>query len=245
MTLANLALSSSENLRTCAAISTEDVVVVVSSDMTLAISEIAAEPIEDGLDEGGFEFEVCVWVFLSGHMQAMWPCFEHSKHHPSCLCFCFSVSVVAFHTVALVSMAFRSHGGSWVQGGRVFSPSFHLQKNCPHWLLFFCDMVWFLWFRLGMFPSFWACSPFFWIQPHCWACAANVHCSKFAGFSSSIHASARGIGSPSWNSLMAAGSLMLISAQLARNWKSAMYWSMFPPCIFSFRRSLWAFSLAV
>ena len=60
MTLANLALSSSENLRTCAAISTEDVVVVVSSDMTLAISEIAAEPIEDGLDEGGFEFEVCV-----------------------------------------------------------------------------------------------------------------------------------------------------------------------------------------
>ena len=36
----------------------EDVVVVVSSNMTLAISEIVAEPIEDKLDEGGFEFMV-------------------------------------------------------------------------------------------------------------------------------------------------------------------------------------------
>ena len=163
MTLANLALSSSENLRTRAAISAEDVVVVVSSNMTLAISEIVVDSTKDELDEGGFEFKAHAQVFLSGHMRAMWPCFEHSKHRPSYLCFCFSVSVVAFRTVALVSMAFRSLGGSWVWGGHVFPPLFHLQKNCPHWLLFFCNVVWFPWFRLGMFPSFWACSPFFWI----------------------------------------------------------------------------------
>ena len=71
MTLANSALSSSENLRTCVAISAEDVVVVVSSDMTLAISKIAVEPIEDKLDEGRFEFKVRAQVFLSGHMRAM------------------------------------------------------------------------------------------------------------------------------------------------------------------------------
>ena len=57
MTLANSALSSSKNLRTHAVISAEDVVVMVSSDMTLATSEIVAEPIEDELDEEGFEFE--------------------------------------------------------------------------------------------------------------------------------------------------------------------------------------------
>ena len=148
-------------------ISAEDVVVVVSSNMTLVISEIVVEPIEDELVEGGFEFMVRAQVFLSGHRWAMWPCFEHSKHHPSCLCFCFSASVVAFRTVPHLSMVFRSHGGSWVWGGHVFPPSFCLQKNCPHWLLFFCDMVWFPWFRLGMFPSFWARSPFFWIQPRC------------------------------------------------------------------------------
>ena len=154
MTLANLALSSSKNLRTHAAISTEDVVVVVSSDMTLATSKIVAEPIENELDEEGFEFKAYTQVFLPGHMQAMWPCFKLSKHCPSCLCFCFSASVVAFHTVALVSMAFGSHEGSWVWGGHVFSPSFHFQNNCPHWLLFFCDTVWSPWFWFGMFPSF-------------------------------------------------------------------------------------------
>ena len=53
------------------AISTDDVVVVVSSDMTLAISEIAVEPIEDELDEGRFEFKVYAQVFLLGHMWAM------------------------------------------------------------------------------------------------------------------------------------------------------------------------------
>ena len=71
MTLANLALSSSENLRTHVVISTEDVVVVVSSNMTLAISEIVVDPIEDGLDEGRLEFKVRAQVFLSGHMRAM------------------------------------------------------------------------------------------------------------------------------------------------------------------------------
>ena len=71
MTLANLALSSSKNLRTHAAISAEDVVVVVSSDMTLATSEIVAEPIENELDEEGFEFKAHARVFLPGHMQAM------------------------------------------------------------------------------------------------------------------------------------------------------------------------------
>ena len=71
MTLANLALSSSENLRMRVAISTEDVVVVVSPDMTLAISETVVEPIEDKLDEGGFKFKVHARVFLLGHMRAM------------------------------------------------------------------------------------------------------------------------------------------------------------------------------
>ena len=86
--------------------------VVVSSDMTLATSEVVAEPIEDELDEEGFKFEARAQVFLLGHIQAMSPHFEHSKHRPSCLCFCFSASVVAFHIVALVSMAFGSCGGS-------------------------------------------------------------------------------------------------------------------------------------
>ena len=71
MTLANLALSSSENLRTRAAISAEDVVVVVSSNMTLAISEIVVDSTKDELDEGGFEFKAHAQVFLSGHMRAM------------------------------------------------------------------------------------------------------------------------------------------------------------------------------
>ena len=71
MTLANLALSLSKNLRTCAAISTEDVVVVVSSDMTLVTSEIVAKPIENELDEEESEFEAHAQVFLPGHMQVI------------------------------------------------------------------------------------------------------------------------------------------------------------------------------
>ena len=39
------------------AISAEDVVVIVSLDMTLAMSEIVAEPTKDKFDEKGFEFE--------------------------------------------------------------------------------------------------------------------------------------------------------------------------------------------
>lgn len=58
ITLANSALSLSENLRTCAAISAEDVIVIVSLDMMLATSKIVAEPIKDELDEEGVKFKV-------------------------------------------------------------------------------------------------------------------------------------------------------------------------------------------
>ena len=53
------------------AISAEDVVVIVSLDMTLATSKIVAKPTKDKFNEKGFEFEAHAWVFLSGHMRAM------------------------------------------------------------------------------------------------------------------------------------------------------------------------------
>src|SRR5258708_38897023 len=50
--------------------------------------------------------------FLCGQFQVMCPCREHSKHCPSCRCFCFSASVIAFRTV-LTSMQFVSKGAAW------------------------------------------------------------------------------------------------------------------------------------
>src|SRR5258707_14002361 len=49
--------------------------------------------------------------FLCGQFWVMCPCREHSKHHPSCRCFCFLASVVAFHT-ASTSIVFGSKVGA-------------------------------------------------------------------------------------------------------------------------------------
>src|SRR5713226_682165 len=49
--------------------------------------------------------------FLCGQFWAMCPCKEHSKHRPSCRCFCFLASVVAFRT-ASTSIAFGLKGGA-------------------------------------------------------------------------------------------------------------------------------------
>ena len=68
-------------------------------------------------DEEGIDSEVQMQVFFLEHILAMWPCLEHSKQCPSCRCFCFLASVVAFCAVALVSMAFGSCGESWACSG--------------------------------------------------------------------------------------------------------------------------------
>ena len=49
--------------------------------------------------------------FLCGQLRAICPCKEHSKHRPSCRCFCFLASVVAFH-IASMSIAFGSKVGA-------------------------------------------------------------------------------------------------------------------------------------
>src|SRR5258708_21027521 len=49
--------------------------------------------------------------FLCGQFQAICPCSEHSKHRPSCRCFCFSASVVAFQ-ITLTSIVFWSKVGA-------------------------------------------------------------------------------------------------------------------------------------
>ncbi len=87
--------------------------------------------------------------FLCGQFCAMCPCSKHSKHHPSCQCFCFSASVVAFRTVS-TSIAFGSKGGAQ-QGfacplfplfqGKVF-PWFCMLRWGGRLLPTFCFNVW-------------------------------------------------------------------------------------------------------
>src|SRR5260370_35066411 len=63
--------------------------------------------------------------FLWGQFLAMCPYSEHLKHRPSCRCFCFSASVVAFQTISM-SIALGSKGGA--QRGfacPLFPPLFH------------------------------------------------------------------------------------------------------------------------
>jgi hypothetical protein len=67
--------------------------------------------------------------FFTGQFLARCPCWEHSKHLPSCRCFCFSVSVMAFRAV-LMSIVSGSAGGSRGLASRVPFP------RCPCPLLF-------------------------------------------------------------------------------------------------------------
>jgi hypothetical protein len=130
--------------------------------------------------------------FFSGQFRARCPCWEHLKHLPSCRCFCFSVSVVAFHAV-LMSIASGSAGGSLGLAGRAPPPC------CPCPLLFQGNA------RAGgglpglrvleALPPFLrrACIR---IQLHWFLCAAFVHNVKSFGLSSSMHFSASLCGSP-------------------------------------------------
>jgi hypothetical protein len=67
--------------------------------------------------------------FFSGQFRVRCPCWEHLKHLPSCRCFCFSASVVAFRAV-LMSIALGSAGGSLGLAGQAPPP------HCPCPLLF-------------------------------------------------------------------------------------------------------------
>jgi hypothetical protein len=68
------------------------------------------------------------WFLFNGQFWARCPCWEHSKHLPSCQCFCFSASIVAFHAV-LTSIALGSMGGNLGLAG--WAP-----PRCPCPLLF-------------------------------------------------------------------------------------------------------------
>jgi hypothetical protein len=130
--------------------------------------------------------------FFSGQFRARCPYWEHSKHLPSCRCFCFSASIVAFRAV-LMSIASGSAGGNLGLAGRVPPP------RCPCPLLFQGNA------HIGGglpslgvlegLPSFLrrACVR---IQLHWFLCAAFVHDAKSFRLSSSIHFSASRCGSP-------------------------------------------------
>jgi hypothetical protein len=130
--------------------------------------------------------------FFRGQFQARCPCWEHSKHLPSCRCFCFSASVVAFRAV-LMSIASGSTGGSLGLAGRVPLP------RCPCPLLFQGNVH-----AEGGLPGLGVLEglpPFLRracvrIQLRWFLCAAFVHEAKSFGLSSSIHFSARRCGSP-------------------------------------------------
>jgi hypothetical protein len=129
--------------------------------------------------------------FFSGQFRARCPCWEHSKHLPSCRCFCFSASVVAFRAV-LMSIASGSAGGNLGLAGQVLPP------HCPCPLLFQENT------RVGGLPGlgvFKGLPPFLRracvrIQLRWFLCAAFVHDAKSFGLSSSMHFSASRCGSP-------------------------------------------------
>jgi hypothetical protein len=130
--------------------------------------------------------------FFSGQFRARCPCWEHSKHLPSCRCFCFSASVVAFRAV-LISIASGSAGGSLGLASQAPPPL------CPCPLLFQGNT------RAGGglpglgvledLPPF-LCRACVRIQLRWFLCAAFVHDVKSFGLSSSIHFSASLCSSP-------------------------------------------------
>jgi hypothetical protein len=130
--------------------------------------------------------------FFNGQFRARCPCWEHLKHLPSCQCFCFSASVVAFRAV-LTSIASGSAGGNRGLAGRAPPP------RCPCPLLFQGNVRvgggLFSRGELGDLPSFLrrACMR---IQFHWFLCAAFVQEVKSFGLLSSIHFSASLCSSP-------------------------------------------------
>jgi hypothetical protein len=130
--------------------------------------------------------------FFNGQFRARCPCWEHSKHLPSCQCFCFSASVVAFRAV-LISIVSGSVGGSLGLAG--WAPPSH----CPCPLLFQGNAH-----AGGGLPGLGVLEglpPFLQracvrIQLRWFLCAAFVHEVKSFRLSSSIHFSASLCGSP-------------------------------------------------
>jgi hypothetical protein len=129
--------------------------------------------------------------FFNGQFRVRCPCWEHSKHLPSCRCFCFSTSVVAFRAV-LTSIASGSAGGKCGLTGRAPPP-----PRCPLLFQGNVQVGGGLFGRggLGNLPPFLrrACVR---IQFRWFLCAAFVQEVKSFGLSSSIHFSVSLCGNP-------------------------------------------------